>query len=77
MKICSKCKQERPVSEFYKSKRDGYRSRCKPCHREDRIEFEKTGYYEKYRIRKSKDPAWVAKRINAKIVITTSIIVKI
>lgn len=30
-KICSGCKQEKPVSEFYKSKRDGYRSRCKVC----------------------------------------------
>ena len=30
-KICGRCKQEKPLTEFYKSKRDGYRSRCKPC----------------------------------------------
>ena len=38
-KICSKCKQEKPVSDFYKHKRDGYQSRCKPCHREGNREY--------------------------------------
>ena len=47
-KICGKCKQEIPISEFYKSKRDGFRSRCKPCNREDTQEYIKTGYYREY-----------------------------
>ena len=47
-KLCGKCRQEKPVSEFYKSKRDGYRSRCKSCHREDNLEYAKTGYYSEY-----------------------------
>lgn len=47
-KICGKCKQKKPLTEFYKSKRDGYRSRCKLCHYEDNKEFAKTGYYKRY-----------------------------
>lgn len=33
MKICSKCKQEKPLSEFYanKSSADGKQSYCKAC----------------------------------------------
>lgn len=34
-KICSKCKVEKILDEFHKSKRDGYRSRCKKCKKED------------------------------------------
>lgn len=32
-KTCSRCRTERPVTEFYASDRyrDGYRSNCKPC----------------------------------------------
>ena len=47
-KICGKCKQEKPIGEFYLSKRDGHRTRCKPCHREDCIEYSKNGYHAKY-----------------------------
>ena len=32
-KICSKCKERKPVSEFYKSARDGRRSVCISCQR--------------------------------------------
>lgn len=34
MKTCSKCKKEKPLSEYYKDKRtqDGYYSGCKKCH---------------------------------------------
>lgn len=33
MKRCTKCQQEKPLSEFYKRKdsKDGYRSHCKSC----------------------------------------------
>lgn len=41
-KICSKCKQEKTISDFYTSKRDGYRSRCKDCEKEDIREYIKT-----------------------------------
>ena len=44
---CGRCKIEKPVSEFYKSTRDGYRSRCKPCHKEDCKLYAKTGYYQR------------------------------
>jgi len=47
-KRCGKCGQVKPLSEFHKSKRDGYRSRCKLCHREDCRDYAKTGYYNRY-----------------------------
>jgi len=47
-KVCSNCKKEKPVSDFYTSKRDGYRSRCKVCEREYRREAIKDGYYKRY-----------------------------
>lgn len=34
-KICNKCKLEKTVDNFHLSTRDGYRSRCKPCKKED------------------------------------------
>ena len=55
-KICGKCKQEKPVSEFYKSARDGYRSRCIPCHKEDRKIYAQTGYYSRYQRKYNKRP---------------------
>ena len=55
-KICSRCKQEKTIGEFYKHNRDGYRSRCKSCQGEDSKEYfrrpevkERTkSYYRKY-----------------------------
>ncbi len=43
MKTCSKCKEEKPFSEFHKnrSKKDGYQDYCKVC----RVELAKS-YYE-------------------------------
>jgi len=40
-KVCGKCRQEKPVSEFYKSKRDGYGSWCKNCKRDYKREYYK------------------------------------
>ena len=36
MKKCSKCKQEKPFTEFYKGKHkpDGYQNECKTCGKE-------------------------------------------
>ena len=33
-KKCGTCKQEKPIAEFYKHKRDGYQSVCKDCNKE-------------------------------------------
>lgn len=53
MKQCSKCKIEKPLSEFWpdRSKRNGYSARCKDCGREyareyraSRPDYEKTRY---------------------------------
>ena len=57
MKVCSKCKIEKPLSEFYKDKgkRDGLCSSCKECHINDYKEYSKNNkekikeYARKYR----------------------------
>ncbi len=48
IKICGKCKKGKPLTDFYKHNRDGYRSRCKVCHREDNVAYAQTGYYAEY-----------------------------
>ena len=42
-KTCSKCKTEKPLTEFYKdkTKKNGHRSACRPC-----INAERKAYYE-------------------------------
>jgi len=39
-KVCSKCKEVKPVSEFYESKRtnNGLASQCKKCQKESQKE---------------------------------------
>lgn len=34
MKLCSKCRQAKPLTEFHRNRnsKDGLQSRCKPCH---------------------------------------------
>lgn len=51
MKVCTKCKLEKPLSEFYNHKKGkhGKRPRCKPCSEEDKKE-----YYEKNRSKVNK-----------------------
>jgi len=46
MKICSKCKVEKELSNFYERKdaQGGYRSICKPCHNSDGLKrYRKNG----------------------------------
>lgn len=59
MKICTKCKQNLPLTSFTKGPDNGYRYQCRTCN----LEYQKTAcnrkqvaakYYEK---RKSSDPA--------------------
>jgi hypothetical protein len=64
-KVCSRCKQEKDLTEFYKSKKGkyGYYSYCKLCERKRRRSEERTEEYyeyhrshsEKYRLKHSKE----------------------
>lgn len=48
-KICSRCHIEKPITEFYKSNPDYYRTECKECHLKLRKKWrEETGYGHKY-----------------------------
>ena len=38
-KICGQCKELKPIVEFSKNIRDGYRSQCKECDREYKKEY--------------------------------------
>ena len=43
MKTCSKCKKEKPLSDFFRNKtRSGYFIRCKSCCGKDQISYRKT-----------------------------------
>ena len=64
LKKCGKCRVIQPISEFYPSK-DGYRSRCKTCHREDAREYYKTEHYLNYKKEYVKRPE-VRRRIREK-----------
>lgn len=50
MKTCSRCKQEKPKSEFYKqtTRSDGLRSRCKACDSELNSEYYKQNRQKMY-----------------------------
>lgn len=41
-KICGVCKQEKPITEFYTHKRDGYQSGCKSCKRIEGRKYSKS-----------------------------------
>ena len=65
MKKCSKCKIEKPYSEFskHKKKKDGYQPFCKSCNKEYKKQYQKDNaerykeYYKEYRRQKRKtDP---------------------
>lgn len=54
-KVCGRCKLEKPLTEFYLHKRDGHRSRCKPCHSLDMGE-----YYKRPEVKERRN-AWMRK----------------
>lgn len=53
LKICAKCKVEKEVNEFYLSKRDGYRSRCKLCKKEDDFIWRSNNYETDKKVKKN------------------------
>ncbi len=56
MKPCTRCKKEKPFSEFYKHSghSSGYQPACKPCHREIVRQYSKTERGKQTEIRKSR-----------------------
>ena len=50
-KSCSKCKEIKPVAEFYPSKttKQGLMSHCKPCHSNSMDRRKRLAYYKEYR----------------------------
>jgi hypothetical protein len=41
-KICKKCLKTKPVTEFYRHKKERFQRHCKECHRVDVVDFQKT-----------------------------------
>lgn len=58
-KVCSQCKQEKNISEFYKKDKNHYRSKCKECYRA----WVLCRYHVKYPYRKPKGPLTADQRI--------------
>ena len=46
-KVCSCCKQEKPLSEFYTNGKNSYRGKCKDCSREYKRSFRNAGKFDK------------------------------
>jgi len=46
IKICGKCKVEKPISEFYtRCDTGGVKSKCKSCDKQDAVKWQKKEYY--------------------------------
>lgn len=50
-KTCTQCKEVKPISDFGKHKRDGFRSECKDCKREWDKKYNKTSERKIYNAR--------------------------
>lgn len=48
-KKCSKCGEEKPLSEFYRSSKNGHMNRCKSCDKEYKKERQRKGLVKRYR----------------------------
>lgn len=53
-KVCTKCKKEKPATEFHKLRlsKDGLRNRCKECRKADSAEYVKNNYETKIKLYK-------------------------
>lgn len=74
-KLCKLCNTEKPVTEFYKHKRDGYRSQCKKCqiaYQRKYPGYSSLEYMRKYNAEYRKRPDFIAKN-KANIIVSTAI----
>jgi hypothetical protein len=60
MKVCSKCKVEKPFSEYQKNKsnKDGFQYQCKQCRKESCHQSYKKNFEKNADTRKKRDLAW-------------------
>ena len=58
IKKCTNCQKEKPSNEFYTHNRDGFRSHCKVCSREDRQAAIQSGYQARYNRQYFKTPKY-------------------
>lgn len=68
MKRCSKCKEEKPKSEFSKTRtnKDGLSYLCSPCNKESSRKYRKdnaASYYERQQRKREEEPTFIAQML--------------